>query len=319
MPTIPAVLLRGALLIQALAWRPAAAAPEPAQFAFEVAIAHEPGVTRRDPSDVIRVAGIHHVWYSKVRSGPGVFEYPSGYSAEVWHATSRDGHAWTERGRAVVKGGADAWDGHGVFTPNILIFGGRFHLYYTGVAAGHGATTATQIGVAVADSPAGPWRKFGGNPVLSPGAEPLQFDSMRVDDAALLVRDGRVWLYYKGRQRDKSPGETRMGLAFADLPTGPFARHGRPLHAGHEVMIWPEERGVASLASAAGPRMIYFAADGLHFAPRQAVRNPPAAPGVLRGDQSGDNAGAGGGPRWGLAHAAREGDLFLQRFDWVAP
>ena len=308
-------LLCVALLTQTPAWLPAGA-PAPVQFTFQVAIGHEPGVTRRDPSDVVRVEEAYHVWYSKVRKGPGVFQYPSGYSAEVWYATSPDGYVWTEQRKAVGKGGAGAWDEHGVFTPNILIFGGRFHLYYTAVAAGHGATTPTQIGVAIADSPAGPWRKFAGNPVLSPSTEPAQFDSMRVDDAALLVRGGRIWLYYKGRQQGKSPAETKMGVAMADLPTGPFAKHGRPLHSGHEVMIWPQGRGVASLASAAGPRMIYFAVDGLRFEPRQVLKNPPAAPGALRSDSFENNTGRDRLP-WGISHRVRDGDVYLERFDWI--
>ena len=312
--TKKAALLCGALLFEKPGWLPAATPLEPAQFAFQAAIGREPGVTRRDPSDVIRVGEAYYVWYSNVRDGPGVFQYPSGYSAEVWYATSPDGHVWTEQRKAIGKGGAGAWDEHGVFTPNILIFRGKFYLYYTAVAAGHGATTPTHIGGAVADSPAGPWRKFAGNPVLSPSADPTQFDSMRVDDAALLVRGGRVWLYYKGRQQEKSPAETRMGVAMADLPTGPFVKHGQPLHSGHEVVIWPQGGGVASLASAAGPRMIYFASDGLHFEPRQAVKNSPAAPGALRSDQFENNA-ARNGLRWGISHTARGGDLYLERFD----
>ncbi|MCP5115630.1 MAG: sulfatase-like hydrolase/transferase, partial [bacterium] len=35
-------------------------------FRYQDAIAHEPGVVRRDPSDVIRVGGTYYVWYTKV-------------------------------------------------------------------------------------------------------------------------------------------------------------------------------------------------------------------------------------------------------------
>ncbi|MGH9343225.1 MAG: hypothetical protein ACRD19_05630, partial [Terriglobia bacterium] len=56
----------------------------------------EQGVTRRDPSDVIRVRGVYYVWYTKVEQGPGVFAYPSGYSGAIWYATSRNGLHWTE-------------------------------------------------------------------------------------------------------------------------------------------------------------------------------------------------------------------------------
>ena len=286
----------------------------PADFNYRVAVGREAGVTRRDPSDVIKVGDKYYLWYSKVTKGPGVKDYPSGYSADVWYAMSPDGHKWTEQGEALGKGGRGAWDEHGVFTPNILRFGGKYYLYYTGVAANHGKSTPTNIGGAVADSPAGPWQKFSGNPVLSPSEDVTRFDSMRMDDAALLVREGKIWFYYKGRMKGKGPGETKMGVAFADAPTGPFTKHGEPLHAGHEVMVWPQGKGVASLATAAGPRMVYYAADGLHFKPGNAVTNPPAAPGAFRGDDF-ENNPAGKGLEWGISHANKDEDLYLMRFD----
>jgi len=288
--------------------------PYPQSFTFTDAIGHEPGVTRRDPSDVIKVGGKFYVWYSKVKKGPGVFQYPSGYSADVWYATSPDGRQWTEQGETAGKGGPGAWDEHGVFTPNILVFGGKCYLFYTAVAAGHGSTTPTRIGVTVSDSPDGPWKKFEGNPVLSPSPDPAQFDSMRVDDAAFVVRDGKIWFYYKGRQINKSPAETKMGVAIGDSPTGPFVKHGEPLHQGHEVMVWPQGAGVASLASAAGPRMIYFAADGLHFQPRTLLKGGLGAPGAYRNDHFQNNA-VGQGLTWGICHSTKSGDVYLRRFD----
>ena len=54
-------------------------------------------------------------------------------------------------------------------------------------------------------------------------SEPEAFDSMRIDDAAVIVRDGGVWLYYKGRSLshgDRGPGMTRMGVAIAPAGAG---------------------------------------------------------------------------------------------------
>jgi arylsulfatase len=289
--------------------------PYPRDFAYANALEHEPGVTRRDPSDVILADGTYYVWYSKVARGPGVFSYPSGYSADVYCATSPDGKAWTEQGMAVGKGAPGDWDEHGVFTPNVLAFGGRYYLYYTGVPQPFDNDTKTAIGAAVADSPAGPWKKSDANPVLVPSDDPAAFDGMRVDDASLVVRGGKVWLYYKGRQLDHSPGETKMGLATADLPEGPYHKlPAGPLHPGHEVMVWPHGSGIASMATAAGPRMVYFAADGVHFEPRVEVANPPRAPGCFHADGFEDGA-IGEGIRWGISHAGRDGDLYLLRFD----
>lgn len=287
----------------------------PRSFTYSTAIAREEGVTRRDPSDVLTVGNVYYVWYSKVTNGPDVWSYPSGYSADVFYATSPDGKQWKEQGRAVGKGGAGEWDEHGVFTPNILAAAGRYYLFYTGVPRPFDKETKTAIGVAVAESPDGPWEKIDTNPVLFPSDDPEQFDSRRVDDAALIVRQGRYWLYYKGRQLDHSPGETKMGVAFAEDPEGPYEKHSAgPLHAGHEVLVWPHGEGVASMATAAGPRRIYFADDGIQFQPRIPIDKAPRAPGTFRSDGFQETE-KGEGLTWGISHAKEGGDLYLLRFE----
>lgn len=301
--------------------------PYPHDFTYTPAIAHEPGIARRDPSDVVRVDDQYYVWYTKVlESQQG---YPSGYPGSIWYATSPDGLKWTEQGPSIEPGADDAWDGHGVFTPNILVTGGKCYLYYTGVPEPFdvpwtAGVTPTAIGVAVADCPEGPWRQFDANPILRPSDAAEDFDSFRVDDAALIAGEGKTWLYYKGRSAvhgQAGPGKTRMGVAVGDCPTGPFVRQeANPLHPGHEVMVWPQGKGVASLASAAGPRRVYFAPDGLNFQPRNMIVNRPQAPGAFRADRSEQDA-PGEGVRWGISQANRDGDVYLLRFDcrWTLP
>lgn len=310
------------LAVSAIAWSTARASdgggPYPVGFRYREAIGHEPGVTRRDPSDVIRVDDTYYVWYSKVAKGAGVWGYPSGYSAELCYATSPDGLKWREQGRALAHGRAGEWDEHGVFTPNILAVDGRYYLFYTGVPRPFDEHTKTAIGIAVAGKPGGPWKRLDANPILTPGKDPAAFDSMRCDDAALVMRGGEYWLYYKGRCLEHGragPGRTRMGVAVAEKPQGPYVKSdANPLHPGHEVMVWPQGRGIASLATAAGPRQIYFAADGLNFQPRNPVAAPPRAPGAFRSDEF-KSQQSGEGLRWGISHARQGGDLHLVRFD----
>jgi hypothetical protein len=72
----------------------------------------EPNVSRRDPTKVIRVDGVYHVWYTCRRSEAP----PAGLKkatdtvpgtdwdlADIWHATSRDGFTWKEQGLAVAR------------------------------------------------------------------------------------------------------------------------------------------------------------------------------------------------------------------------
>jgi len=260
---------------------------------------HDPKWTRRDPSDVIRVGDTYFVWYTKTDKGH------SGYDATVWYASSKDGKTWKEEGEALPRGGKDAWDEASVFTPGILAFEGKYYLFYTAIPAHTNlAATPTAIGMALSDSPRGPWQRFEGNPVLTISKDPREFDSFRVDDACLLVREGKVWLYYKGRQAGRSPGETKMGVAIAEKPTGPYVKHpANPLMPGHEVLVWPYREGVASLGCLR-PTAIYYAPDGVHFKLETVVRNIPRAAGGFRPDAFADTR-RGQGIAWGISQVGR--------------
>lgn len=277
----------------------------------------EKGVCRRDPSDVIEVGSTYFVWYTKVLDGPGVYRYPSGYSGHIWYATSEDGLRWKERGETLGKGPPGAFDEHGVFTPGILAVEGKYYLFYTAVPKPMSDSTPTAIGIAVAESPRGPWRRFPGNPVLQPAADPALFDSFRVDDSSLIIRDGKYWLYYKGRQAGHRPSETKWGLAIAARPTGPYLRYSprSVVDSGHEVLVWPHREGVAALVGPTGPdkNTIQYAPDRAHFRVVSRFVNPPRAPGGYRLDAF-TNAAFGRGMEWGLSMIGGR-DPYLVRFE----
>ena len=286
------------------------------EFSYETIIDYEPGVTRRDPSPVIRVGDLYYVWYTKATRDP------SGYFGTIWYATSPDGHSWREVGEALGTGDAGAWDEHAVFTPTILVAGGRYYLFYTAVPSpftndnGGPGATPTAIGVASSDSPDGPWARCAGSPVIRPG-EGDAFDSHRVDDACCVVREGRIWLYYKGRQAGLSPAETKMGVASADRPEGPYEKYAANpvLPSGHEVCVWPHGSGVAAIVSPCGPlaKTVQYAADGIHFETVGHIE-PPKVPGPYRADNFED--GAGPGVAWGVCQGQGDRDRpYLMRFD----
>ena len=112
---------------------------------------------RRDPSDIIKVGDLYYVWYSKGTISPG-------YDATMWYAASSDGSDWTEKGMAITKDVPGSWEGASVFTPNILVAEGRDWLFYTGVSKkyGKGFNPDSKIGLAVSDSPDGPWERLAG-------------------------------------------------------------------------------------------------------------------------------------------------------------
>ena len=280
-------------------------------------IGAEKGVMRRDPSDIIKVGDLYYVWYSKGK------KISPGYDATVWYAISTDGHKWTEKGMALDKGKPGTWEGASVFTPNILVAEGRYWLFYTGTSReyGKGFNPDSKIGIAVSNSPDGPWERLASNPALKNSDNREDFDSHLVDDACLIVRDGKYWCYYKGRQLGKSPAQTQMGVAIADKPEGLYVKYAdNPVVPGnHEVLVWPQGPGVAAMIGTTGPeeitRSILYAEDGLHFSKTHQVANVPTAGGAYR-PESFTDSGVGRQITWGVHIGKKERSLpFIQRFD----
>ena len=198
---------------------------------------------------------------------------------------------------------------------------GRYYLVYQVTAAPTWRSTPESIAIAWADSPRGPWHKSAA-PVVEPDpsgevdvrAHPEQatvqgtFDSLRVHDPALLYRDGRYWLYFKGEGIGHSNMDSKWGVAIADDPLGPYEKS--PLNpitnSGHEVMVWNYAGGVGALLTRCGPEKntIQFAA-GRHQlqGAMSAIISPPQAAGALRIDESHDTEPLAG-LSWGLSHVA---------------
>jgi len=289
-------------------------------------IGYEKGCTRRDPSDVIKVDDTWHVYYTKI------YGQAPGYWGTVWFATSNDeGYTWKEKGEILGLGKKDMFDSQATFTPNILFAKGKYYLYYTGVKPTPGnekgefennsTTDITAIGVAISDSPGGPFLRISDEPILKVSVEPEKFDSYRVDDAALLCRNGLYWLYYKGRGRvngEGGPVHTQMGVAFSKYPEGPFTKLDNPILSGsHEVMIWQEGTGIAALASLSNT--FEYAPDGVDFMSNKLavkVENRPLAPGSFREDLTNPMI-SGEGLKWGISMVMNGDECYLIRYELV--
>ena len=162
------------------------------------------------------------------------------------------------------------------------------------------------MGLAVADSPHGPWKRVSEEPIFSYNPDGKSFDSYRVDDASLVVREGRIWLYYKGRNMQDGqggPGQTKMGVAFANRPEGPYIKfEGNPiLDNSHEVLIWSHREGIGTYASKS--RTLEYAADGLDFSSNPVgieTLPKPIAPGAFRQELT-EPGKYGEGLQWGIS------------------
>lgn len=286
-------------------------------------IGKDPVYNRRDPSDIIKVGNKYYIWYTRMDK-----PNRSGYWGTIWYATSEDeGHTWQEQGMALGLGAEGTFDSHSVFTPNILAYKGKYYMYYTGVQPtpgnpdkkfeGNSTNDFTGIGVAVADSVDGPFKRIPNNLVIAHSEVSSDFDSYRVDDASILIRDGKIWLYYKGRCIEygkEGPKHTQMGVAMANQPEGPFIKHVTPLiEKGHEVLIWNQNGGVASLASLS--KSIHWAKDGLGFSPlAENLTSIPMAPGLYRPHLENGNK-ASQIPGWGICMRQSKGEAHLFRYE----
>lgn len=299
-------------------------APEAVSFSYSdvTGIGKDAVYNRRDPSDIIKVGNKYYVWYTRMDS-----PIRSGYWGTIWYATSEDeGRTWQEQGMALGLGAEGEFDSHSVFTPNILSHNGKYYLYYTAVQPTPGnadkafennsTNDFTAIGLAVADHPDGPFGRVANNPILEVSTDTTAFDSYRVDDASLLIKDEQIWMYYKGRcyiDGKEGPRHTKMGVAIAERPEGPYQKHDGPiLDHSHEVLIWLKDGGVASLASISSS--INFASDGFNFTPiQQNLTNTPTAPGLYR-PHLGNGHPTSEIPGWGISMKQNKGEAYLLRY-----
>ena len=293
----------------------------------------EPNVSRRDPSKVIRVDGNYYVYYTCRRTeGPPVGPKKATDTipsrdwdlAEIWYATSKDGFRWTEHGPAVRRPTKGQFGWRSNCTPDILVFKGRYYLYYQAYSVVIAGGDICPVTVAESDSPAGPFRALG-RPVVSPG-EPNDWDCSCIHDPSPLIYKGRIYLYYKGSPGQKRGGDNLIraqGVAIAEYPAGPFKKSplNPVLNSGHETCLWPYREGIAALVSLDGPEKntIQYAPDGVNFDVKALLQVPPIAPGPYIRDAFADNQD-GRGITWGLCHINPDGggsmnDSILARFD----
>lgn len=282
----------------------------------------EPDIMRRDPSDVIRCDDTYYVWYTKILKGqPG---YPHGWSGSVWYATSQDGHQWEEQGEALQAGSQDDWDSAGVYTPNILPYQGKYYLAYTAMRAPFDRTLSrASIGIAVSDSPDGPWKKLESNPIIEPSNSMNDPDSFLCDDAVFVVHDDKIWLYYKGFAGQDLDDGTRIRVrkstflltATADKPEGPYTKVPKVLHRGHEALVWKDSDYIGSMCMGWGPVRMFASTDGIHFNSIYGLK-PLLAAGIYRADLA--EGYAGSRPTWGIAMPKNK-DQGLCRIELIWP
>lgn len=188
--------------------------------------------------------GVYHMFYSRWPKNIG-WEWVN-YSV-VAHAVSNSPFGpFEHKDVALPDRGAEYWDGSCTHNPTIHKFNGKYYLYYMGntgnkkIMSSPGKAKINwvhrnnqRIGVAVADHPNGPWKRFD-KPVLD-----ITKDNKDAHDALMTsnpsvcqMKDGKILMIYKAvGLKNKLPqdGPVVHMVAISDSPTGPFKKYPNPI------------------------------------------------------------------------------------------
>ena len=174
--------------------------------------------------------------------------WPRKYGFESWPVHSQVAYAVSDSlhepfdYKGIVFHGSrkpKGWDRDVIHNPTVHYWDGKFYLYYTG-NFGNGEywnhRNNQRIGVAIAENPFGPWKRFD-KPLLdiSHGC----WDCLLTTNPSVCrMPDGRYILIYKA-VGDQSPppmcGPVLHGVAFSESPTGPFIKHETPVFTSKNI------------------------------------------------------------------------------------
>jgi hypothetical protein len=184
--------------------------------------------------------GKYHVFYSR---------WHKKYSFNAWVTHSEIAHGVSNKALgpykfsdvALPERGSGYWDGHYTHNPHIHYFDGKYYLYYAGnygdrVNIQNGLNMShrnhQRIGVAIADSPYGPWKRFD-KPLIDVSPDPNAHDAlMMANPSVSKMPDGRYLMVYKAVAKRKPlpfGGPVVHLCAVADKPEGPFVKMNKPV------------------------------------------------------------------------------------------
>ena len=191
-----------------------------------------------------------------------------------------------------------------VTTTDILKWKGKYYLYYQGFTEASGKRgDDCPVAVSYSDSPDGPWIAHG--KVVIPNGPEGSWDQYSIHDPYPIVRNGKIYIYYKSDSNGQ-PNLVRMhGLAIGENPLGPFIKHelNPILSSGHETTVFPFKEGVAALVIRDGHEhnTIQYAKDGVNFEIASISEFLPMAAGPFIPDAF-TNTSYGRGITWGISH-----------------
>ncbi|AWG22673.1 sucrase [Flavobacterium faecale] len=183
--------------------------------------------------------GLYHMYYSRWDKNLG---WAWVTHSEIAHAVSKSPFGPFEpKDVALPIRGAQYWDGLCTHNPTVHEYNGKYYLYYmgntgNGVAMGNKLNPThrnnQRIGVAVADNPNGPWKRFD-KPIIDVSSNTEALDALMVSNPSITQRPDGIYLMVYKAVGKKKPGI--MGgpvvhcIATSKTPTGPFLKYDKPV------------------------------------------------------------------------------------------
>jgi len=126
--------------------------------------------------------------------------------------------------------GEGFWDATTCHNPHIQKVDGQYCLFYMGNS--NGKTNTKRVGLATADSLAGPWRRRD-EPLIEVGGEEAWDNHCTSNPAFVKHPNGQYWLYYKSWNSSEYynsahptvRGNRKYGLAVAEKLEGPYVKY----------------------------------------------------------------------------------------------
>lgn len=162
--------------------------------------------------------------------------------------------------------GAQYWDGRSTHNPSVHRYGGKYYMFYMGSTHPFEepsydeltlvskwtivARANKRIGIAVADSPYGPWVRLD-NPILD--TKPNTFYSfLSSNPAPTVLKDGSVYMIFKGRAYEGNKhSHMSLGVAYAPslLSEYKVLNDDKPIFSvdaqgeAEDPFLWHDEKG----------------------------------------------------------------------------
>jgi hypothetical protein len=212
-------------------------------------------------------AGKYHIYASRF---PKSLPFHPGWmvASEIIHGTADVAQGpYTFSDVALPARGAQYWDGRSTHNPRILFYKDKYYLIYMGSTHPFEEPQYDQltldskwcivgrsnkrIGLAVSDSPYGPWKRLD-EPILK--TKPNTFYSFLTSNPSpMLQEDGSVMMIFKGRAHTTGGKYSNMalGMAYAPNINGPYRvlNNDKPIFnveeqgEAEDPFLWKDSRG----------------------------------------------------------------------------